>query len=165
MEQVKGFTLLELIVTLAVVAILAGLGIPAMGQWLENAKARSLQYALIHSIQYSRKQAVHLRLPITLCPGIENCETKWTENILIFNDSNANRSLDADERLLRSIKIGAPGKYLDYNRKNPFIRFTSIGRAGNAGSLKYCRTETGENNFRIVIAPVGRVRIADESNC
>ncbi len=166
MRQVNGFTLLELIVTLSIVTLSLSLGIPAIADWHQQAKSRSLQYALVHSIQYTRKQAVHLRTPVVLCPGETGCVKDWGDTLMIFTDDNSNATFDEGEILLKTISLGGAGNQLSWNRSKAYLRFASEGISGLTGTLKYCsESDRDQHNFGIVVSRVGRVRITDDVNC
>jgi len=65
----KGFTLTELMVTLAIVAILLVIGVPSY-QYINNANRMSSEVnALLGDMQYARIEAIREGNPVTVCPG------------------------------------------------------------------------------------------------
>jgi type IV fimbrial biogenesis protein FimT len=65
----RGFTLLELMVTLTVVAILGVIAIPNFRTFMLNERRDSLVDSLTASLQYARNQALNLNEKTTLCAG------------------------------------------------------------------------------------------------
>ena len=65
-----GFTLLELMVTLTVVAILGIIAVPSFHAFMLNERRDSVVDALVASLQYSRNQALNMDQPTTLCAGV-----------------------------------------------------------------------------------------------
>lgn len=59
----RGFTLIELIVTIAIVAIVALLGVPGMNALLRDMSARADSNTLLSSITLARSEAIKLRQP------------------------------------------------------------------------------------------------------
>jgi type IV fimbrial biogenesis protein FimT len=53
-----GFSLVELLVSVAVLAMLLALGLPAMGEYLANTKVRALANNLVVSLQFARTEAI-----------------------------------------------------------------------------------------------------------
>lgn len=169
MKQVNGITLLELLFTITIVSILAVVSAPPLIQWVNHSKMTTLQYNLLHSIHFSRTQAVSLQSTVTLCPGVDNCEAIWSENLLIFNDVNNNGERDNSESRLKAINLGSAGQYLQWRsfRRKQFIQFNAQGltRALN-GTFHYCPTGTNfPYNFSITVAKTGRTRIKNRVNC
>lgn len=54
----RGFTLVELIVTLALFGILFGLGLPSLMNWVRNTKVRTVAEALQNGIRVAQAEAV-----------------------------------------------------------------------------------------------------------
>lgn len=63
----NGFTLIELMVTVAVVAILAVVAMPNLLSVINNNRLASQTNELITSLQMARSEAVRLNTPVTVC--------------------------------------------------------------------------------------------------
>jgi type IV fimbrial biogenesis protein FimT len=79
--KARGFTLLELMVTLTVVAILGIIAVPNFHTFMLNQRRDSVVDALTASLQYARNQALNLNEKTTLCagqPGISCTGGAWS---------------------------------------------------------------------------------------
>jgi len=169
MTRVNGFTLLELIFTLAILITSLSIGIPTFNQWIQQSKTTDLQYKLLHSIHYARSKATQLQSTITLCPGVSICENNWGKGILIFDDSNNNGSYESNETLLKKIHLGPLGRHLNWRsfRQKSYLQFNPQGltKALN-GTLHFCPTTTIDGlKFSIILSRTGRTRINNTSIC
>jgi len=54
----RGFTMIEIVVVLAVMAFLMALGLPAMGEFLQNSQIRNAAEATVNGLQLARGEAV-----------------------------------------------------------------------------------------------------------
>jgi prepilin-type N-terminal cleavage/methylation domain-containing protein len=54
----QGFTLVELVVSLSIIAILAAFGLPAMGTYLQNSKLANAAASYYSGIQLARAEAI-----------------------------------------------------------------------------------------------------------
>lgn len=84
----KGFTLIELMVTLAVLAIVLGIAIPSFNSMLQDSRAASLGSELQGALQFARSEAVKRRQAVLLCRGNaggSSCEngTNWVGGWLV----------------------------------------------------------------------------------
>jgi len=165
MSRVKGFTLLELLVTFTLLSVLLGLAVPAMSLWLQHQKSTALQYSLIHSINFSRTQSVTLQTNVTLCPGSENCVNEWGQEILIFADNNGNGFLENEEQLLKHLFLDNSAQDLSWSsfRRKPYLQFDATGlTTALNGTFHYCpRDSKNPYGFSISLAKTGRVRVKD----
>lgn len=63
-RQDKGFTLIELMITLAVVAVLLALGSPAMGNLFDQQRLKSASEQIYGDLQLARSEAIARNLPV-----------------------------------------------------------------------------------------------------
>jgi len=169
MTRVNGFTILELIFTLAILITSLSISIPTLNQWVQRSKTSNLQHSLLHSIHYARTQATLLQSTITLCPGSSKCERSWGSSLLIFIDQDNNGSIDQNETLLKQINIGLLGQYLDWRSfsRTTYVQFNTQGiTPALNGTFHFC-PDGPENEFKfsIILARTGRVRVSDTHNC
>ncbi len=62
-----GFTLLELMLTVALLAVVMGFGLPNMQEFVRNSRMSSSANDIISDFNFARSEAVKRRVPITLC--------------------------------------------------------------------------------------------------
>ncbi len=63
-EGQRGFTLVELIVTVLIVAIVLGIAAPNIGIWVQNAKIRTTADAILNGLQMARAEGVKRNTPV-----------------------------------------------------------------------------------------------------
>lgn len=63
----QGMTLVELMVTVAVVAILASVAAPSLSKMMENNRLTAINNQLVSAITYTRSEAIKRSFPITMC--------------------------------------------------------------------------------------------------
>jgi len=131
----KGFTLVELIITLTVAAILVMMEAPGLGTWLADNRLSAQSTQLIAAIRTARSEAVKRMQTITICASSNvttanpSCNTtNWEAGWIIFNDANANAAFDAGEQLLAMGNALTGGTTLrSRNPSNGLVRFSSTG--------------------------------------
>ena len=98
----EGFTLIEMMVTVALLAVLIALVTPSFRGLLRDNQAASQANALVGSLMLARSEAVKRNAPVVLCrsnTGTSCAGSDWADGWLIWADTNRDGSLDADEVL------------------------------------------------------------------
>ena len=71
-----GFNLIEVMVTLTVLAVLITLGAPSFAEWMQSQRIRAAAEAMVNGMQVARAEAIRQNLPIVF--GLEPPTTAWT---------------------------------------------------------------------------------------
>ncbi|MCF6263405.1 MAG: GspH/FimT family pseudopilin [Xanthomonadales bacterium] len=158
----SGFTLLELMVSISIMAITLSLGIPSFGEFIQNQRLRSENQRLHIDLLFARSMAVNQGQQVIICAsaGGNSCADtgNWGQGWMIFIDSNNDREYQQQEQRLRiaAAMDSLQARSSIYRRK---IRFYPDGSAaGSAAKITICDFR-GRNYAReLVIANSGRVR-------
>lgn len=95
-----GFSLIELMIALAIAAIVLSMGMPGMQQFIRDSRMTTQANDLITLINLSRSQAIHEGHRTELCISADqqSCSNgSWADGWLVWVDRNDNLSLDSDE--------------------------------------------------------------------
>src|SRR5688572_25369862 len=86
----RGFTLTELMVCVALLAILLGLGVPAFASIVERVRVINSFHALTVSLMTARLTAVTRGAPVTVCPSADGRRCRndliWDDGWLVYFD-------------------------------------------------------------------------------
>lgn len=167
-DPMLGVTFIELMITLAIVALLIGLSAPGLQQIVSRSQSDSLQELLRAAIYRTRSAAVYSKKITTLCPyGKNSCGADWNHGAMIFTDANNNGIIDDEDRLLE--KINWPARQLTISwrasgRKN-YLRYSPTGMARQFGRFVICSRSNDLSLARsIVINRQGRLRLYTDKN-
>lgn len=102
----RGFTLIELMVTIAVVALLAGFVAPAMRSFVLNSRLSSTANELTRSVQSARSEAVKRQRNVVVCMSANpsaatpTCGTSGVNSWIVFEDINNNWDHESTETII-----------------------------------------------------------------
>jgi type IV fimbrial biogenesis protein FimT len=100
-----GFSVLELLVTLTIAAILLAAGVPSMQQFTQRQHMKAAVGSLHNDLLLARSEAVFRNLEVVACPGepAGGCTggTDWSRGWIVFGDDSGDRQRQASEALLR----------------------------------------------------------------
>jgi len=154
LKQQRGFTFLELMITLTVASILSTLAFPSFVTMTKNNRLTTQANDFILALNLTRSEAVKRGTPttITAISGGSNWTTGWTV-------------AHATAGTLRIGDALQDSMVLTNDNGNSVITYTSSGTAagnnGTAGNFDLCDDRTGEIGRQISISTTGRVSVAD----
>lgn len=169
--QARGMTLPELMVVVALVAVLSMLAAPALSAALEASRLRAVAQGLLYGLHYGRSEAIKRGGRVVLCKSGDgnNCANLggWEQGWLVFHDVNNNALRDSNEPVLLHEQGPGPAYRISGNLKiQSYVSYTPLGNismtngAIQAGTLTICRAGAGASEGRqIVISNSGRARI------
>jgi type IV fimbrial biogenesis protein FimT len=157
-----GFTVMELMVTLAIAAVLLSLAVPSYQAFSNRQRMKAAVVSLQQDLLAARSQAVYLRGMVVVCPGHPQggCSggNDWSEGWIVFEDRNNDRQYQAEEPLLRRGQ-GITGVAVHAPASRSELRFFPDGSTpGSNGSIGFCGRGGPEHARRLVISNIGRIR-------
>ena len=166
MRSFMGFTLTELMITVAIAAIVLAIGIPSFRDTIRENRLTTYNNQFITALNLARSQAISRGSRVTLCPSTgADCEAIGYENgWIVFTDPNGNAKLDAGEVAIRIFEKMPDGMTLTGNSNNvaTYISYDGSGfsrlknsDAFQAGTLTLCKDGKAR---QIVIGSTGRLR-------
>jgi type IV fimbrial biogenesis protein FimT len=165
----SGMTLLELLVMLAVSAILLTIGLPSFASLIHSNHVTSATNELVGSLHLARAEAIKRGGRIVICPsatGVACSGANWHQGWVMFYDQDNDAALDASETVVLRRRAMPAGYRLTGNL--PVSRYVSYTPTGSAkstsgawqfGTLTVCRESRDRVEARqVVIASTGRPR-------
>lgn len=162
-EAIRGYSLLELLLTLAIVAAVLTVGVPSFSGILANARLRTETDSLFHAIHLARKESIVQRRVVTLCPTRDELtcsgESDWSGAWMMFvnEDRDWPAVRDPDEPVLR-VHVVDPAVRITANRRSFSLRTANL-RATN-GTLVFCDRSKRAKSRALVVSYTGRPRVA-----
>lgn len=145
---VKGFTLPELVVTIALLGISASIATPFILAQLAAMEAKRIRYQIQNTITTAKAESYIRRQNLILCLSNSGgrCHRDSYANLLLFIDNNDNQHFDSQVDLLL-IKEFLNPKYSTLrlraaNRHHSKFWGDSGRPRGHFGHIKYCPTST-----------------------
>lgn len=151
----KGFTLLELMITIAIAGILAGLAIPNWLAWRAKAKINGAATNLRGDLEMAKMRAIKENAQVSVAFAVA------TNGYTVFIDNgalSANYIREADEQILTNRQL-VPGVSLTIllGFGGNSTGFNGRGHAGKTGTAAV--TDSAGRQRQIIINRVGRIQL------
>jgi type IV fimbrial biogenesis protein FimT len=174
--RTRGFTLIELMVTVTVLAILLSIGIPSFSDVIRNNRTAAATNSLVTSLNFARSEALKRGMPVTVCPANDavnptDCDgnsTGWDKGWLVFSDGTTpvgsfNPGVGGDAIVQAT---AAPQNQMQITTDVAFVTFSAGGErlnsppSGPKAELMFevKNTKCTDKNLRQVnISRIGRI--------
>ncbi|WP_051310881.1 GspH/FimT family pseudopilin [Zooshikella ganghwensis] len=183
MSKIKGFTLIELMVTVAVISILATIAVPSLTSFINQNRVNSSRDVLISTINMARSEAVNRNKNVVMCglnAASNGCSGSLSFNngVLVFVDKNSNQVYNsADDTLLKKVSsnefYGVPNISYQDNRNIQALVINSEGmmhikKDGNVNLIEneaimsFCKNESkAALILKMIGNPLIKKKVAD----
>lgn len=169
MRRDSGFTLIELMIAISLVAILLATAVPALEDFTNDARQTGAINDFVAAIHLARNTAITTNSRVTMCASASgtNCEfTAWESGWIVFSDLNANGSLDVGESIV-SASAAVEGLNIQSGEFPAALMYRPNGRAmtnaltGNSGEFAVCDFRGAAHAKVILVELSGRPRMSE----
>ena len=163
----SGLTLVELIITLAVVSILIVSTIPGFQSFIESNRIRASVNVFVTHLQLARSEAVKRNRFVVLCPSSDGAScitdyTQWAKGYIVFVDDDRNKRRESNEKLIKYYQ-GEASRVAIFSSSNArrVVAYYPSGMAwGLNTTIRFCAKVADTNNRAVIISNTGRPRLS-----
>ena len=161
----SGFTLLELMITLAVAAVLAGIAIPSFKSSISSNRLTTNTNELVTALNLARSEAIKRGKRVV----VRRTNTDWKDGWRVFIDENNNDAYNTTgsnpDTELR-VYSGFSSAFTLTGNTNfvDFVRYMPSGQSNADGIFVICDSGAISGAKMIIVNPVGRVQIGSDTD-
>ena len=163
----KGFTLIELMVAMAVMAVFVTVAVPAFQTLTMNNRLITQNNSLISSLNLARSEAAKRVVTVTVCASANqtSCsgDNRWEKGWILFSDVDAQGDIDVGTDEILQVGNGLQGENSLRTEVFPNaaqIQYNARGNLNSAGTFVVCDSRGNTEAHGINIDITGRVHIA-----
>ena len=144
----QGFTLIEVMISIAIIAIFLGIGIPAIGDWIQNRQVNVLAESIGNGLRTAQAEAVQRNAPVDM--------VFTTSDVTVFIPADATNAADPT-----AVTLTSGGLAIADRSPNWLVRVNGV--TTGAGFIQGKMAQDGSENARfsgpagVSFSPLGRL--------
>ena len=160
-----GYTLIELLSTIAIVSVAVGIGIPSLNATLSSNRLTTSLNALAGTLSYTRSESIRRNQHVVVCKTSEGTKCTrqgdWRHGWLVYVDANRNRILDESETILGSHRATDKIR-IDYRAfgSTNYLVYRPSGATHTNGTFTFCDPAYPDSARALIITKSGRPRLS-----
>lgn len=154
MFRKNGYTVIELMLTIAILAIIASVAMPPLTDFINRYRSEVVRQRLFDLIALSRSRAYGHGKIYTLCASSDSnlCGTDWSQGALLFEDRDGNGDRGTGEIIERVMQPLPDEGSLEWNNNRDYLQFRPNGLTRwQMGNFTYCPPDGDEKYGWIII--------------
>lgn len=156
-----GFTLIELVVTMTVAAILLTVAVPSLRTAIQNGRITTQVNDLIADFSYARSEAIKRRENVVVCQSTNGTSCtggNWKDGRLIFVDTNKDGLLGAEPILRFREAVGGSDSTFTVTGIAPV--FLASGITTGAGNFVFCDGRGATRGKTVTLNATGQATVS-----
>lgn len=158
--------MIELMVTIAIIAILAALAAPSFNSAILSNKLTAFANNFIASAHLARSEAIKRNAVVRICRSADgaSCATSgtWQQGWIVFHDVNNNSVVNTDDTVIQ-VQQAISSDYR-FTGDSYDLAFQPIGAGSTSTTLTLCRAapSAGSQERIITLSPTARTSVKKE---
>jgi type IV fimbrial biogenesis protein FimT len=170
MRLQRGFTLLELMVTLAVAAILFSVAVPGFQSMVQRNRVITYTNDFIATVNFARSEAIRTGSPVSICASSDgaNCTGSWSQGWIVFANRDGDSPAEVDAGGTEPVLKVHEALNTNYTLASDAVftngvTYDAAGAANATGALAVCYDGTPARSRAIVLTRL-RPRVATDTD-
>lgn len=160
----KGWTVIELMLVVAVLATLGLTGVPAMQRFVEQHRVVAASNMMVAHLNFARNEAITRRTFVAACPSTDSQQcsgNRWDRGWIVFLDPNRTGQPGSEDDILRV--VAANDRLLMHSGGRFRVRYQPLGGAyGTNLTIRVCGRSGRATPSTVVVSNPGRARVERE---
>jgi type IV fimbrial biogenesis protein FimT len=156
----RGFTMIELMVTVSIAAIMMTVAIPSFVELIRNSRLTTQANDFVLSLMYAKSEAIKRNQSVVVCSSADGAScansVNWEQGWIVYQDANQDGAVDSNEIL--QVKNSLTGGNTLRTGTRTRITFRNSGFSlGSNATFNLCDTRGTGNGRTLVLSNQGRV--------
>ncbi len=163
-----GFTLIELMIALVIIAILMVIGLPSMSEFIKNERLTSQINSLNSYLQYARSEAITRHSQVIVCASSSGSSCSggdWQDGWLVYIDKDEDGSYSSGDEITR-VHDALKGDTTIGSTGGSEVVYDNRGFSpDSSATFSICDDRGASKGKSITISNTGRVRQGGTVTC
>ena len=161
----RGFTLIEMLTTLSVLAVSLALAAPALSGLVSGNRVRAAQGELVSSLMLARSEAARRGVVAGVRATVDAADGGFARGWTVWIDANENGTFDSGDATLRSVPSFGTSITMTETHSLRDVVYSPRGFLVGGAVVTVCVASTDGKVWRVRVEPVGLADTTENITC